>query len=165
MSEDRYQHGQRWLQDILQAMGYSATVSARSEGDGPEQSVWLIVDTEGLDSQHRAALLGDRAKPLDALQYLANIILNLGTEPETQQAFTVEFAGYRQQRQQELAELAAAVVQRVRTEGSEVEIEALTSFERRQIHTMLESRDDIETYSRGQEPNRHLVVRARVEAP
>ncbi len=157
-SEDTGQRGQQWLQDILQAMGYPARVDARAEATG--ETTWLIIEAEGLTDRQQAALLDERGRSLDALQYLANISLNPEADStEEQRAFTVEFAGYRQQRQQELAELAERAVRQLQAEGGEVEIKDLTAFERRQMHNTLKSYDGIETYSRGQEPNRHLIVR------
>jgi spoIIIJ-associated protein len=36
---------------------------------------------------------------------------------------------------------------------------ALSAAERRQVHTYLKDYEDLETYSRGKEPDRRLVVR------
>ena len=53
------------------------------------------------------------------------------------------------------------VAQQVRQTGEEVEMKSLSSAERRQIHTFLKDAEDLETESRGQEPDRRLVVRRR----
>ena len=44
-----------------------------------------------------------------------------------------------------------------------MEITALSSAERRQIHTLLKEATDLETESQGEEPHRRLVVRLRSE--
>lgn len=162
MEDEQCQRGQQWLQQTLQAMGYSTTVASHRQQDDLADSVWLAIAGDGLDPLQKSALLGSRGEPLDALQYLANLLLNLGAE--TQQAFTVEFEGYRQQRQQELAELADRSARQARESGEEVALEGLTAFERRQLHHLFKSHPDIEAQSRGEEPNRHLIVRSRPES-
>jgi spoIIIJ-associated protein len=42
-----------------------------------------------------------------------------------------------------------------------VEIKSLSSVERRLIHHFLEESDDLETYSRGQDPDRRLVIKMK----
>jgi len=161
MGDEQCQRGQQWLQDVLQAMGYPAAVSAVRKEDDLSESIWLAIASEGLEPLQKSALLGTHGEPLDALQYLANTLLNLGTTAEAQQAFTVEFEGHRQQRQQELADLAERSVLQARESGAEVELEHLNSYERRQMHHLFSAYDDIEAHSRGEEPNRHLVVQLR----
>ncbi|MGH2874765.1 MAG: R3H domain-containing nucleic acid-binding protein, partial [Solirubrobacteraceae bacterium] len=39
-----------------------------------------------------------------------------------------------------------------------VPLEAMSALERKVIHEYLKDRHDVETYSEGQEPGRHLVV-------
>lgn len=164
MGDEQCQRGQQWLQDVLQAMGYPVSVAAARQADDVSESIWLAIAAEGLVPLQQSALLGTRGEPLDALQYLANTLLNLGTSPETQQAFTVEFAGYRQQRQQELTDLAARTAQQARESGEEVVLENLSAFERRQMHNFFNAYEDIEAHSRGEEPHRHLIVQWRERA-
>jgi spoIIIJ-associated protein len=90
-----------------------------------------------------------------------NSLINLKVAADEQEAFTIELDGYRLNRQAQLIELAQSLVEKVRSEGTEVEIEDLSSAERKQIHTLLEGNADIITESRGQEPDRRLVIRLR----
>ena len=161
MGDEQCQRGQQWLQDVLQAMGYPVSVAAIRKADDISESIWLAIAADGLEPLQKSALLGTRGEPLDALQYLANTLLNLGTTSEGQQAFTVEFEGYRQQRQQELADLAEQSAHQARESGEEVELENLTAFERRQMHHFFNAYEDIEAHSRGEEPHRHLIVQLR----
>lgn len=124
-------------------------------------SCWLIIDQTNLTREQIEILIGPKGEAIDAIQYLANTILNLGTELEDQQAFTIELNGYRLKRQAELLDWTTRVAEQVRQTGQEVEMKALSSAERRQIHTYLKDADDLETESRGQEPDRRLVIRLR----
>jgi spoIIIJ-associated protein len=62
-------------------------------------------------------------------------------------------------RYEELKQIADQAVQQVRETGNEMELKSLSSAERRQVHTILKQYPDMATYSRGQEPDRRLVIR------
>jgi len=95
------------------------------------------------------------------MQYLANTLLHIGAGHKGEGSFTIEVAGYRQQRQAELQILADQIAKKVRQTGHQSEIKHLSSAERRQVHSYLEKAEDLITESRGQEPDRRLVVRLR----
>ncbi len=89
--------------------------------------------------------------------------MNINQLEEEQISYTVELNGYRVRRQAEIRDLAEAAAQEARITAREVEIKSLSSAERRQIHNFLKEFDDLETFSRGKEPHRHLVVRLAIE--
>ncbi|MEY2914024.1 MAG: hypothetical protein RLZZ184_3333 [Cyanobacteriota bacterium] len=74
----------------------------------------------------------------------------------------MELNGYRVRREAEIRTLAENAAAEVRFSGREVELQSLSATERRQIHTLLQDCPDLETFSRGKEPHRHLVVRQAV---
>jgi spoIIIJ-associated protein len=122
----------------------------------------LTIDDQNLNPQQIRNLIGTDGSVLDAIQYLANSVLNLTQPPEEQASYTIELNGYRVKREAEIRALAEAASQEVRATGREVEIKSLSSAERRQIHTFLKEFSDLETFSRGKEPHRHLVVRPAI---
>lgn len=157
------QRGKQWLEALLQLMGLPSQVKVGEDGvyKTDEGACWLIIDETQLTPEQIDVLIGQKGEGIDAIQYLANTLLNLGIESEDQQAFTVELNNYRVKRQEELLALAQEVAEKVRQTGQEVEMKSLSSAERRQIHTLLKDAEDLETESRGQEPDRRLVVRLR----
>lgn len=163
MMEPPIERGKQWLETLLKHMGFPTQVQI-GEGELYEvddDACWLIIDETQLTPEQVNILLGQKGEGIDAIQYLANTILNLGAVSEEQRAFTVELAGYRIKRQAELMALAKEVARQVRQTGQEVEMKSLSSAERRQIHTFLKDAEDLATESRGQEPDRRLVVRLR----
>ncbi len=70
----------------------------------------------------------------------------------------VDAAGYRERRSETLRQAADQAAQAAVSEGRPVPLQAMSALERKVIHEHLKSRRDIETYSEGQEPARHLVV-------
>lgn len=160
------QRGQAWLESLLQLMSVSTSVATHLEaqtqdGAASEEpdNYWLTIDETKLSPEQIKILIGSEGKVLDAIQYLANATLNLHQSQGEQASYTVELDGYRVRRQAEVQAIALAAAEQVRTSGQEVEIKSLSSAERRQVHTFLKSFSDLETFSKGKEPHRHLVVR------
>jgi spoIIIJ-associated protein len=152
--------GQEWLEELLHLAGLPSSVAPEPTNlDIAEDSCWLTIDEMRLSPAQIQSLIGPDGVVLDSIQYLMNAILNLGQEPDKQGAFTVELAGYRLRRYSELKAMAEQAAVHVRETNEEFELKSLSSAERRQVHTMLKEYEDLETYSRGQEPDRRLVVR------
>lgn len=159
MSETKIQQAQVWLEELLQLISLSASVSAevRPEAEGGE-GFWLKINHEQLSESQLLRLIGERGEMIDALQYLTNIIQNHGLPKEAQHPYTVDIGDYRHKRLSELMAIAKEVAQRVLDTGEEESIEHLSSAERRQMHTFFKEFGNLTTESRGQEPNRRLVV-------
>lgn len=162
---DQIQRGQQWVKSLLQLINVSADVRSESQqnfvdGDFLESdSYWLMIDETNLMPEQIQVLIGPQGTVLDAIQYLANASLNLNQTEEQQASYTVELNGYRVRRQADLSAIAQSAAIEARGSGKEVEIKSLSSAERRQVHTFLKDFQDLETFSRGKEPHRHLVVR------
>ncbi|MBE9034070.1 Jag family protein [aff. Roholtiella sp. LEGE 12411] len=169
MSNNPMQRGQQWLKSLLELTGISTEIQGNLEtaqsqdSDSPEpDNYWLTIDKTNLTPEQVQVLIGVDGSVLDAIQYLANSVLNLSQPQEEQASYTIELNGYRVKRQAEIQALAEAAADEVRFSGQEVEIKSLSSAERRQVHTFLKDFEDLETFSRGKEPHRHLVVRPSV---
>jgi spoIIIJ-associated protein len=156
---NREQRGQQWLQQLLDLAGVSAQVKAQASPTSWEESCWLVIDDSTLTPEQIQQLTGPNGSVLDSIQYLANITLNLGVSAEEQGAYTVDLAGYRERRHAELQAIAQEAAEQARETHGEIELKSLSAAERRQVHTILKEYPDLETYSRGQEPDRRLVVR------
>lgn len=161
MVESQINSGKQWLKQLLDFMGLNAEVTTEGfETVGTDSnSNWLNINGINLTPEQKEQLIGKKGQSIDAIQYLANTILNLNVEPEAQGSFTIELDGYRVGRNQELAVLTQAAIEKVRATGQEVEIPGLSSAERKQIHSSLESMADLKSESRGQEPDRRLILK------
>lgn len=159
MTDDRAKQGQQWLEQLLKLAGLPVPVTIGESSIVEEDSQWLVIDHSQLTPDHIETLTGADGTVLDSIQYLANTILNLGQERDLQGAYTIELDGYRVRRHAQLQEMAEHAANRARETGEEFELKSLSSAERRQIHNFLKQFTDLETYSRGQEPDRRLVVR------
>ncbi|AFZ03264.1 protein jag [Calothrix sp. PCC 6303] len=161
------ERGQQWLKSLLELTGVSTEIKGELEAkntsggsDAPEGgSYWLTIDETKLTPEQIQILIGTDGSVLDAMQYLVNSTLNLNQEPQQQASYTIELNGYRVKRQAEIQAIAQNAAEQVRNYGQQVEIKSLSSAERRQVHTFLKEFTDLETFSQGKEPHRHLIVR------
>ncbi|MEL6929177.1 MAG: R3H domain-containing nucleic acid-binding protein [Cyanobacteria bacterium J06600_6] len=158
--ENQLSSGKEWLEQLLTLMGVTAKVETEGFAtvDADSSSSWLSISAAGLSEAQKQQLIGNKGESIDALQYLTNTVLNLGAEPEQQNSFVVELDGYRVQRNQELTTLTQEAIAQVQSTGEEVEIPGLSSAERKQIHSLIENTEGLRSESRGQEPNRKLVI-------
>ncbi len=161
--ENQVERGKHWLDKVLALMGIPATAITEGFETIPEDldSCWLNIEVTNLSPGQSQLLIGEKGANIDALQYLANTLLNINREPDAQGSYTIELDGYRVKRYQELTALLENATAQVRETGQEVEISDLSSAERRQMHSFLQNSEDLTTESRGQEPHRKLIVRLR----
>jgi spoIIIJ-associated protein len=140
------------LERIAHAAGVETTVEVREEDDGLHAE--YLGDDLGL-------LIGHHGQTIDAIQHLAYRIASKGGEDRV--SVLVDAAGYRERRAQMLRATADQAAQTAISRQRAVPLEAMSALERKVIHEHLKDRHDVETYSEGQEPSRHLVVAPLVD--
>jgi len=119
--EQNSEKAKQWLEKLLKLMAMPADVQigVQELGTGPS-SCWLIIDSSQLSPQQVELLLANKGEGLDAIQSLANTILNIGVESAEHQFYIVEINGYRQQRQAELFDWVNQAATQVRQTGQEI---------------------------------------------
>ena len=161
MTDQRLDRGKQWLEELLSRSGITTTIDTQQPDGCNPPNYWLTIDRNSLTPIQLENLIGTEGATLDAIQYLANASLNINQEPDLQAGYTIELDGYRQRRSIELKAIADDAANRVRETGEEVILQPMSSAERRQMHTFFDSDpsySDLATHSRGQEPDRRLVV-------
>ena len=135
------------LEQVNTALGLEAEVEVNEE-DGQIRGV-LHGDDLGL-------FIGRHGQTIDAVQHLAFKVAAQGRSPAPR--VEVDAAGYRARREQALHRQAdQAALDAVRGDRP-VALDAMSATERKVVHEYLKDRNDVETYSEGTEPDRHLVV-------
>ncbi|MCT7974217.1 protein jag [Laspinema olomoucense] len=151
------QRGQQWIEQLLKLLRIDSSVTTQEQ----EDSFWLTIDEKNLTPEQIEILTGPNGQVLDAIQYLANTTLNIAQPTDVQASYTIELNQYRVRREEVLREMVAKAVQTVQETGEAYEMKGLSSAERRQVHNLLKDYEDLESFSRGQEPDRRLVVHRR----
>ena len=121
----------------------------------------VSVDEEGnylveLVGQGLGQVIGHRGETLDAIQQLTGYAVNKGEGKRIRVRIDAE--GYRAKREESLQRLAIKVAGKVMKYRRNMTLEPMNAYERHVIHTALQGRADITTYSIGTEPNRRTVV-------
>jgi spoIIIJ-associated protein len=142
-----------YIGEILETIADAAGIEAEVEVEDREDAI----SAEYLgDDDELAILIGHHGQALDAIQHLAHRIAFHGLE--SRKALSVDAAGYRGRRATALHALADQAAEAALRDGSPVPLDPMGSQERKVIHEYLKARHEVETYSEGQEPSRHLVV-------
>ncbi len=81
-----------------------------------------------------------------------------GGSGEARREVVVDAAGYRDRRRRTLEAVALRSAEEAVRTGARVELEPMSSAERKIVHTSLEDHEDVTTSSEGDEPNRYVVV-------
>jgi len=113
------------------------------------------------NEEEQGMLIGYHGETISALQLLLSIIIY--KKEGKWEKILVDVGDYRQQRQEQLKELALKASQRVKFSGRPVSLSGLSSFERRTVHMVLKDDPAIESFSEGEGKWRMLVVAPKVE--
>ena len=109
--------------------------------------------------QDMGILIGKRGQTLDSLQYLTSLVVNKETQGYVRVKLDTE--DYRNRRKETLENLARSIAYKVRKTRKTVSLEPMNPYERRIIHSALQGNRYVETYSEGNEPYRHVVVKLK----
>ena len=135
------------VEEVVDALDLDADVEVEAAGD----EIQVMVDGEDL-----GLFIGRHGQTIDAVQHLAYKVAGRGGARGPR--VTIDAAGYRDRRRQILERQADEAATRAVETGSAVALDAMSAVERKVVHEFLKDREDVETWSEGVEPDRHLVV-------
>ena len=138
-----------FLKQILEQMNIEGTVEMSMD----EEENTMNIEIKGEDM---GILIGKRGQTLDALQYLASLVVN--KESESYIKVKLDTENYRERRKATLENLAKNISFKVKRTKHSVTLEPMNPYERRIIHAALQNDKFVETHSEGEEPNRCVVV-------
>lgn len=143
--------GQRaadYLIDVLKHMGMTnvdITVNEVPEG----ADMVLSGDDAGF-------IIGHRGETLDSLQYLASLVANQTGEKYFR--ITLDVGNYREKRRETLESLGRKMAMKSLKTGRNNSLEPMNPYERRLIHTAVQTVEGAKSWSEGQDVNRHVVI-------
>ena len=114
-----------------------------------------IIEVE-LKGDDMGILIGKRGQTLDSLQYLTNLAINKHSDEYYKVKIDTE--DYRKRRKETLENLAKNIASKVKRTRRTVALEPMNPYERRIIHSALQSDPAVSTHSEGEEPYRKVVV-------
>ncbi len=149
LTEDPVERAKTFLESLFTSMDMNINYSGEYASEINELTVNLSGDDMGV-------LIGKRGQTLDALQYLTSQVVN-----KHQNGFIrvkLDTENYRERRKETLEAFAVNMAHKVKRNKRPVVLEPMNAYERRIIHSVLQSEKDIITRSEGEEPYRHVVI-------
>ncbi|MCK9478127.1 MAG: protein jag [Firmicutes bacterium] len=141
---------------------------AKSFVDGLIDKMGLICETEVSDDEgfikiiitgsDVGGIIGRRGETLDAVQYLTNLYVNKGKHGETYKRVLIDSENYRAKREATLVRLANSMAAKALKNHRDMMLEPMNPYERRIIHSTLQSNSKIITRSVGEDPNRKIII-------
>ena len=154
-SAEAGQVGRETLTDLLQRMGFQATVEAiigHDLGD-EDQPPPLVLNIRGEDL---GILIGRRGETLGDLQYLIRLMISHRLKHWIDVVVDVE--SYRSRRRHALESLATRVAERVAASGRSQALEPMPAYERRVVHMTLRNHPQVTTLSVGVGEKRKVTI-------
>ena len=141
-----------FIEQVVADMQLNLTV-AKKEGNNDD--LLITVDGEGA-----GLLIGHHGETLDSLQYLANLAANKKIKGEKHEyvKVTLDIEGYRAKREETLRALARRMAAKVVKYKKSVMLEPMNPYERRIIHSEVQTIKGVSTNSIGSENNRKIVI-------
>ena len=138
------------LEEVVAALGLRGTVEVERDHE---------VVTGTVHGEDLGLFIGRHGQTIDAVQHLIfRIALARGAGDEGDLRVVIDAEGYRARRAEALQRVADQAADDARRYGRPVALDAMTASERKIVHEYLRDRGGVETYSEGEEPDRHLVV-------
>jgi spoIIIJ-associated protein len=135
------------LEHVAGALGLDAQISVDDDGE--------LVRGK-LSGEDLGLFIGRHGQTIDAVQHIAmRVVANAAGE---RRLVEVDAEGYRERRADALRGQADEAADEALRFGRPVSLDAMGASERKLVHEYLRERGDVETYSEGDEPHRHLVV-------
>lgn len=137
-----------YLRNVLAAMGLpEVEIHVKDEETGT--AITLSGDDLGF-------IIGHRGETLDALQYLASLVAN-----HVEGAYfrlTLDVGNYREKRKETLEALGRKMAFRAVKSGRNSSLEPMNPYERRIIHTAVQTVEGAKSWSEGEDMARHVVI-------
>lgn len=139
----------KFLDSVFKAMELPVDITMEYDKEADA----LNIDFAGKDM---GILIGKRGQTLDSLQYLTSLVVNRDQKHFVRIKLDTE--DYRRRRKETLENLASNIARKVKKTRRPVSLEPMNPYERRIIHSSLQSNRFVETHSEGNEPYRYVVV-------
>lgn len=136
-----------FLKEFLSKIGNDVKYSIKKD----ETALFVTIN-----GQEAGYLIGYRGETLYSLQNILIAVASKGLESRVRVILDIE--EYKNKREKTLEDLAERMEKRVIRTGKPVTLEPMKAYERKIIHSKLQSSNKVTTHSIGEEPRRRLVI-------
>jgi len=135
------------LERVVEGLGLDASIEVTDDGE---------ICTGTVHGDDLGLFIGRHGQTIDAVQHLAQRAA--GARTGEGRRIVIDAEGYRERREVMLQRQADHAADDALRYGRPVALDAMTASERRLVHEYLRDHSGVQTYSEGDEPDRHLVV-------
>ena len=147
-NDDPAQAAADYLKAVLREMGL------------PEVEIEITREEAGaalsLSGEDIGFIIGHRGETLDSLQYLASLVAN--HVESSYYRVTLDVGNYREKRKETLEALGKKMALRAVKYGRNNALEPMNPYERRIIHTAVQTVEGAKSWSEGEDIRRHVVI-------
>ena len=137
-----------YIKEVLTALGYPEAEVTYTQKDG-----MIVLQLSG---DEMGAVVGRRGDNLDAMQYLASLVANKSEGSYVRVVLDID--DYRSKREASLRAYARKTATNVVRSGRSITLEAMNPYERRIVHSTVQTVSGATSKSIGSEPNRRVVI-------
>lgn len=149
IEEDKFAKVKTYLTTILTSLGVNdAEITTEVE----DEDLHINISC----SDDYGSVIGRRGETLDAIQYLARLVVN--RQHDSFKHVSVNVGNYREKRETTLRALAEKNAEKVKKYGRNVVLEPMNPYERRIIHTTIQTIEGVTSHSVGSDENRKVVI-------
>ena len=109
-----------------------------------------------IDGENINNFIGYRGSTINALQTIASAVANRNSKSKIM--VVVDVGDYKEKREKTLEDLAEKLSERVIRTNKSITLDPMSAYERKIIHTKLQSSNKVKTFSKGEEPHRRVVI-------
>ena len=139
-----------YLEELLDIADLDGDIDIEVRGGRTYISILADENAESLND-----LVGKDGEVLDALQELTRLAVLAATGERSR--LVLDIAGYRNDRAEQLRELAAQAVAEARETGAPVHLAPMSAYERKLVHDVI-AEAGLHSESEGESSRRHIVV-------
>jgi spoIIIJ-associated protein len=148
--EEQAAHAAQFAVELVQAMGFAASVQTDIDDEGDDITVRL-------EGENLGVLVGPRGVTLHAIEEVVRAAVQRFAGGHSARVH-VDVGGYRERRREALAEFARKVAAEVREQGSARSLEPMSAADRKVVHDAVTEIDGVSTSSEGEDPRRRVVI-------
>lgn len=137
-----------YIKEVLTALGYPEAEVTYTQKDG-----MIVLQLSG---DEMGAVVGRRGDNLDAMQYLASLVANKSEGSYVRVVLDID--DYRSKREASLRAYARKTASQAVKSGRSITLEAMNPYERRIVHSTVQTVSGATSKSIGSEPNRRVVI-------
>ncbi len=142
-----------FLNSVVSKMGIESNIETFTDDYGIKFNIIPVNEND------IGIVIGKRGETLDAIQYIVNLVANRNAEKYIR--ISVDCNNYREKRTRSLQSLAMKMANKAKKYNKNMRLEPMNPYERRIIHSCLQSVSGIYTSSEGNEPYRRVVIKLK----